>query len=58
VKAFDFVKIVFSRFTVGWLAGVDVMITFFAIFANFWRKMAFFSKTNVIINFLQEQAVI
>jgi hypothetical protein len=58
VKAFDFVKIVFSRFTVGWLAGVDVMITFFSICANFRRKMAFFSKTNVIINFLQEQAVI
>jgi hypothetical protein len=34
-------------------SGVDVMITFSAIFANFARKMAFFSKTNVIIKFLR-----
>jgi hypothetical protein len=35
------------------------MITFFAIFANFRRKkLAFFSKTNVIITFLQKLRVV
>jgi hypothetical protein len=32
--------------------GVDVMITIFCDFRQFWaKKLAFFSKTNVMINF-------
>jgi hypothetical protein len=38
--------------------GVDVMITVFCDFDNFWRqKLAFFSKTNVMINFLHNLAL-
>jgi hypothetical protein len=40
-------------------SGVDVMITFFCDFCQFSaKKMAFFSKTNVMINFLQKLAVV
>jgi hypothetical protein len=35
--------------------GVDVMITIFCYFRQFsTKKLAFFSKTNVMINFLQK----
>jgi hypothetical protein len=40
------------------VAGVDVMITFSAIFANFRRKNGVFSKTNVMIKCLQKLAVV
>jgi hypothetical protein len=38
--------------------GVDVLITFFAIFANFLRKNGVFSKNNVTIEFLLNLAVV
>jgi hypothetical protein len=38
--------------------GVDVMITDFFDFCQFWsKKMAFFLKTNVVIQILQKLAV-
>jgi hypothetical protein len=38
-------------------AGVDVMITIFCHFWKFWaKKLVFFSKTNVMINFLHNLA--
>jgi hypothetical protein len=38
--------------------GVDVMITIFCDFCQFSaKKMAFFSKTNVMINFFQNLAL-
>jgi hypothetical protein len=39
--------------------GVDVMITIFCDFSQFSaEKMAFFSKTNVMMKFLQKIAVV
>jgi superfamily I DNA and RNA helicase len=39
-------------------SGVDVMITIFCDFHQFSaKKMAFFSKTNVMINFFQNLAL-
>jgi hypothetical protein len=39
--------------------GVDVMITIFCDFRQFSaKKLAFFSKTNVKINFLQKIVVV
>jgi hypothetical protein len=39
--------------------GVDVMVTIFCDFSQFSaEKMAFFSKTNVIMKFLQKIAVV
>jgi hypothetical protein len=40
-------------------SGVDVMITIFCDFCQFLeKKLAFFSKTNVMIKFLQKVAAI
>jgi hypothetical protein len=40
-------------------AGVDVMITIFCEFCQFSAKiLAFFSKANVVIKFLQKLAVV
>jgi hypothetical protein len=36
---------------------VDVMVTIFCDFRQFSAKFAFFSKTNVIINFLNNLAL-
>jgi hypothetical protein len=33
------------------------MITIFCDFVNFWQKMAFFSKTNIMIQFLHNLAL-
>jgi hypothetical protein len=48
-----------SLFLVIWLfwPGADVMITIFCDFFQFWaKKLAFFSKTNVMIQFLHNLA--
>jgi hypothetical protein len=43
---------------VGLAPGVDVMIAFFCDFRPFsTKKLAFFSKTNVMINFFQNLAL-
>jgi hypothetical protein len=38
--------------------GVDVMITIFCVICQFWaKKLAFFSKTNVMIKILHNLAL-
>jgi hypothetical protein len=46
-----------TRLTAGW-PGVDVMITIFCDFWQFWaKKLAFFSNTNVMIKILHNLAL-
>jgi hypothetical protein len=49
----------FNTYIHAGLPGVDVMITIFCDFCHFSvKKFAFFSKTNVMIKFLQNLAIV
>jgi hypothetical protein len=51
-------KTVYTKNYFGRAPEVDVMITIFCDFANFRRKMALSSKTNVMIALLQKLVVV
>jgi hypothetical protein len=55
----SFYNAIFAAKKVQPSSGVDVMITIFCDFCQFSaKKLAFFSKTNVMIKFLQKLAVV
>jgi hypothetical protein len=59
--SYEFLEIKSDQFLLCFVAvrpGVDVMITIFCDFRQFSvKKLAFFSKTNVMINFFQKLAL-